>query len=92
MELSSNTEQSISDEYVRKNAVYCLCKIINIKRYPQLTVRKDNKRKEMMGIHCFKQIVEAVKEDAVATGTCVSPGAATWISSCASEAEIPFCH
>ena len=36
---------------------------------PQLTVFKDRKTNERLGIHCLQQIVEAVKEDAAVTGT-----------------------
>ena len=65
----SNTEQSKSDEGLGKKAMDCLCKIPKTKSCPQLTVCKDRTTNERLGIHCFQQIVEAVKEDAAATGT-----------------------
>lgn len=45
----------------------CLCKTLKTTRCPQLTLYKDRKTNERLGIHCFQPIVEAVKEDAAAT-------------------------
>ena len=65
----SNTKQSKFDECVWKKAVRGLCKIPKSRRCPHLTVCKDRRTKERLGIHCYQQIVEAVKEDAALTGT-----------------------
>ena len=46
----------------------CLCKIPESTHCPKLTVCEDRETNERLGIHCFQQIVEAVKEDAAATG------------------------
>ena len=65
----SNTEQPKTDEHVQEKAMDCLCRVPKPTYCSILTVCKNARTKEKLGIHCFQQIVEAVKEDAAATGT-----------------------
>ena len=49
-----------------------------------LTVCEDRNTHERLGIHCFQQIVETVKEDAALTGTFIrgltlSVRASNWV-------------
>ena len=65
----SDTEQPKTDGEVQEKAMGCLCRIPKPTYYSKLTLCKGPKTNEKLGIHCFRQIVEAVREDAAATGT-----------------------
>ena len=64
----SNDGQSKFDECVRKKAIHSLCKIPKTLRCPELTICKDRRTNERLGIHCCQSIVEVVKADAALTG------------------------
>lgn len=65
----SDIEQPKTDEKFQEKAMDRLCRVPKPTYCFKLTVCKDPKSNEKLGIHCFQQIVEAVREDAAATGT-----------------------